>query len=374
MPVITPQPGQPLSDPVPSKIPQPRSEAQRYVNSNETGHLSPGLLKEDPRRADDPLGRPSADVPLRGQACCGWLYAGANSGKDAFQPLVTGIRVRLGGGTRGTGLVTAARACARAAVSRSPHRGPLPQRGGADPPVRNIAQGAKTIISQLPELRNRFGTGHGRVLTPEIDDELAFLSLDAALLWARWVLRRLEQLLAGRPLSLVEALQGGIFYRGDLRNRLQAVQLPGLDPAVQRQIGVAVAHRAMGGTHNVRVEGVDECAEQPELDIWPAGYRVGLLEGLFLDRQGYVDVTAWGAQAAAAVIAPVPSAGDVVQELADKVGQAAWAYQFASNVVTRDGAVAAMRDALAVLPNSSTRDAWNQIVQRFQPDPPIADT
>jgi hypothetical protein len=205
---------------------------------------------------------------------------------------------------------------AHAAIDRQPGQG-----AAADPPVRNIAQGAKTIISQLPELRNRFGTGHGRVLTPEIDDELASLSLDAALLWTRWVLRRLEQLLAGRPLSLVEALLGGIFYRGDLRNRLQAVQLPSRDPAVQRQIGVAVAHRPMGDTHNVRVEGVDECAEQPELAIWPAGYRAGLLEGLFLDRQGYVDVTAWGAQAAAAVIAPVPSAGDVVQELANKVGK-----------------------------------------------------
>lgn len=108
-----------------------------------------------------------------------------------------------------------------AAIDRQPGQG-----AAADPSVRNVVQGAKTIVSQLPELRNRFGTGHGRVLTPEIDDELASLSLDAALLWARWVLRRLEQLLAGRPLSLVEALQSGIFYRGALRNRLLAVQLP----------------------------------------------------------------------------------------------------------------------------------------------------
>ena len=63
----------------------------------------------------------------------------------------------------------------------------LPGQGAAvETPVRNIAQGAKTIISQLPELRNRFGTGHGRVLTPQVDEELALLCLDAALLWARW--------------------------------------------------------------------------------------------------------------------------------------------------------------------------------------------
>lgn len=253
---------------------------------------------------------------------------------------------------------------AHTAIDRQPGQG-----AAADPPIRNIAQGAKTIISQLPELRNRFGTGHGRVLTPQVDDELASLCLDAALLWARWVLRRLDQLLAGRPISIITALQQGIFYRGDLRNRLQAVQLPTLDPTVQRQIGVAVAHRAMGDTHNVWVEGVDECAQQPDLGIWPAGYRAGLLEGLFLDRQGYVDVNVWGAQAAAAVIAPVPSAGQVMQELADKVGQATWAYHFANNAADRDGTVAAMRGTLAVLPDSSARDAWNQIIQQLQPDP-----
>jgi len=54
----------------------------------------------------------------------------------------------------------------------------LPGKGAAvETPVRNIAQGAKTTISQLPVLRNRFGTGHGRVLTPKADQELALLCL-----------------------------------------------------------------------------------------------------------------------------------------------------------------------------------------------------
>jgi hypothetical protein len=244
----------------------------------------------------------------------------------------------------------------------------LPGQGAAvEAPVRNIAQGAKTIISQLPELRNRFGTGHGRVLKPQVDEELAFLCLDAALLWARWALRRLEQLLAGRPLSLVTALQESIFYRGDLRKRLQVVQLPALEPSDQRLIGVAVAHRAMRDTFVVMDEGVEECAQQPDLAIWPTGYRTGLLEGLFLDREGYADVSAWGAKAAAAVIAPVPSAGQVIQELADKIGEAGWAYRFANDTAARDGTVAAMRGALAVLPDSTARDAWEQIIWRFQP-------
>jgi hypothetical protein len=251
---------------------------------------------------------------------------------------------------------------AHVALDRLPGQG-----AAAETPVRNIAQGAKTIISQLAELRNRFGTGHGRVLKPQVDEELALLCLDAALLWARWALRRLGQLLAGRPLSLVTALQENIFYRGDLRKRLQAVQLPALEPSDQRLIGVAVAHRAMRDTFVVMDEGVEECAQQPDLTIWPTGYQTGLLEGLFLDREGYVDISAWGAKAAAAVIAPVPFADQVIRELADKVGEAGWAYRFANDTPVREGTVTAMRGALAVLPDSAARDAWEQIIQRLQP-------
>ena len=50
-------------------------------------------------------------------------------GQDLGEPLVARVRVRLGGSAGGAGLVAAAHA--RAAVGRGPHRGPLPQRGGA---------------------------------------------------------------------------------------------------------------------------------------------------------------------------------------------------------------------------------------------------
>jgi hypothetical protein len=250
------------------------------------------------------------------------------------------------------------------ALDRQPGKGTA-----EEPTVRVMAQGAKTIVSQLPELRNRLGTGHGRVLTAQVDEELGLLALDAALLWARWALRRFGQVLAGRPLGLVTALQGATFYRGDLRSRLQALQLPTLDPPDQRLIGVEVAHRAMSGTWNVMDEGVDQCAQQPDLTIWPTGYRRGLLEGLFLNREGYVDVNAWGAKAAAAVIAPVASADSVLQELADKVGEAGWAYRFASDMALRYGVAGAMNEVLAVLPEPSARDAWQQIMQRFQSAP-----
>lgn len=222
---------------------------------------------------------------------------------------------------------------------------------------------------QRPELRNRFGTGHGRVLPPEMDEELAPLCVDAAFLWSRWALRRLGYLLARRPLGLVTALQDGIFYRGDLRKLLQTVNLPELEPSDQRLVGVAVGYRAMRDTFVVKDEGVEECALQPDLQVWPKDYRAGLLEGLFLDRQGYVDTNAWAAKASAVVIAPAPTAAQFLKELATKIAQASWAYRFASDAATRAQAVAAMRTSSPVLPNAQARDAWERIVWRLDPDP-----
>jgi hypothetical protein len=253
---------------------------------------------------------------------------------------------------------------AHVALDRQPGHG-----AAAEVPIRNIAQGAKSIASQLPELRNRFGTGHGRVLPPEIDEELAPLCVDAAMLWSRWALRRLGYLLAGRPTGLVTALQDGIFYRGDLAKRLQAINLETLEPSDQRLIGVSVAHRAMRDTFVVKDEGVEACAGQPDLRVWPSAYRVGLVEGLFLDREGYVDANAWGVKAAAAVIAAAPSAAQFLQDLATKVGESGWAYRFASDAAIREQTVVAMRDSAPVLPDASARDAWERIVRRLDPDP-----
>ena len=91
-------------------------------------------LEDGPGRADDPLGRPPADAPLRGEVRRGRAGAGAQIGQDAGEPLVARVRVRLGGGAGGAGPVAAAHA--RAAVGRGPHRGPLPQRRAAAPAGR----------------------------------------------------------------------------------------------------------------------------------------------------------------------------------------------------------------------------------------------
>lgn len=252
---------------------------------------------------------------------------------------------------------------AHAALGRLPGQGPA-----STPPIQNIAQGAKTIVAQLPELRNRLGTGHGRVLSPELDDEISGIYLDAALLWSRWALRRLERALAGRPLSLINDLQSGIFYRDDLTRRLQALNLATLDTADQRLVGVAVAHRAMQGTFNVHIDGIQACAQNPDLAVWPPAYRAGVVEGLFLDREGYVDIKRWAPPEAATIVAVHPDVQAVVTELAAKINEASWSHRFATDADERAQVVQAMREAALILPRAA-QSAWTDMIDRLQPPP-----
>lgn len=232
----------------------------------------------------------------------------------------------------------------------------------ADTTIRNIAQGAKSIAAQLPELRNRYGTGHGRASAPEIADELVVVSADAAMLWSRWALRRLEALISGRPSSLAkDLLDGKIFHRGELANRLKAANLPTLGVPDQRLLGVAVAHRAMDNTYVVQRDGVEACASVSTLDEWPPAYRAGLAEGLILDGNGYVNANPWGVRQSAMVLSAHPDAADVLDQLLEKVKTAAWSYRFAESASTRPEVATAMADIAAVLPSALSQKLWSDL-------------
>src|ERR1700734_2100240 len=88
------------------------------------------VLEQSSRRADDPFSRPPADVPFRRELHRRRLGAETKLGKDAVQSLVARVPVRLRGDAGGTWLAAASPALARTVVGESPHRGPLPQRGG----------------------------------------------------------------------------------------------------------------------------------------------------------------------------------------------------------------------------------------------------
>jgi len=234
-----------------------------------------------------------------------------------------------------------------------------------EPPVRDIAQGVKKIASQLGVLRNAYGTGHGRPYDPEVEQEIALASIDAALLWTRWGLRRLRPLILGSPTALARDLLGGTtFYRGTLTERLHAARLAEIELADQRVIGLAVARRAMRDTFVVQEEGVERCAETHDLQTWPLGYREGLLEGLFIGIDGRLDATSWSVGQAALLLNSLPQESPAIAELAEKCNSANYSQRLDDDV-NRTAALTALRSAEWVLP--SWADApWKLIISRME--------
>ncbi|MEU4048723.1 abortive infection family protein [Streptomyces olivaceus] len=115
-----------------------------------------------------------------------------------------------------------------------------------DAAVRQAANSAKKLAAQLRELRNSYGTGHGRSTLPLIEDEVIETCVDGALLWTRWALRRLQFLIIGSVQQLVTDLHSSTFSTGDLATRLQAADLPRLPFENQRRLGGRLANVRRG--------------------------------------------------------------------------------------------------------------------------------
>jgi Abortive infection C-terminus len=114
--------------------------------------------------------------------------------------------------------------------------------------TRDIAASAKKIVLGVADLRGTHGTGHGRTRPPEVLPEHAEITADAATLWARWALRRLDAVVDGRLSDIVRDLWNKTFYKGDLARRLAAANIPALEVAEQRRLGLAVGQRSARGT------------------------------------------------------------------------------------------------------------------------------
>jgi hypothetical protein len=103
-------------------------------------------------------------------------------------------------------------------------------------------------------------------------------------LWSRWVLARLDEVLGGDVALLAQELRGKPFSRDDLEVRFDEVGLDELFADDQQRLGVAVAHRAMNGTFVIRESGIDPLLDRASQ--WPEAYRFGVAEGLLLDLEG----------------------------------------------------------------------------------------
>lgn len=152
------------------------------------------------------------------------------------------------------------------------------------------AQASKTLAASLATIRNHMGTGHGRPVLSPVPDEAVEMAVFGGLLWTRWALRRLDLALMGALEPLLSDLFDGIFYSGDLSRRLEAANIPDLEKSKQRRLGVAVGQRAARDTVNVTLDGVMVPAHSDDVMTWPVDYRVGVLEGLFIDFEGLLRV------------------------------------------------------------------------------------
>jgi hypothetical protein len=194
-----------------------------------------------------------------------------------------------------------------------------------DRPARNIAQSAKNLVVSVVEMRNQRGTGHGRPRPVNVEEEHADLASDAAVLWCRWALRRLDVIVEGRTGDLIRDLrQGEAFRGGDLARRLRSADIETLDLDEQHRLGVAVGQRAARRTVTVLVDGV-EAAAAPD-PHWTDAYRVGVVEGSFLNVDGYLQSTPGLARAALALLRSLADPVEISVSLADRAERTEVAY------------------------------------------------
>jgi hypothetical protein len=228
--------------------------------------------------------------------------------------------------------------------------------------MREMASAASNLVRPLAELRNSFGTGHGRAVLAPTQIEHAMLATDAALAWSRWAVWRLDTVLANGVDRLIADLSGGAsFTRGALTERLDAVDLSGLNDADLIRLGRAIAHRgAHAGTFVVEEDGIDAVVAEP--DRYPAALRRGLISGLFVDANGYVRARPEDIVKAKSLTDSLDDT-DFFVEFAGAVEGADFAY--AMNVIAAIQ-IAALIDAIATsLSDGRLRTAWDRLRAKF---------
>lgn len=228
--------------------------------------------------------------------------------------------------------------------------------------MRDMAAAASKLVTPLAELRNAFGTGHGRAVVAPTLLEHAMLATDAAMTWTRWALWRLDDVLANSVDRLISDLTTGeTFTRGLLAQRLQSADLDSLSDEDLMRLGRAIAHRgAHGNTFVVAEDGIEAVVSDP--DRYPAALRRGLIAGLFVDVNGYVRARP---QDVAKAQALAVSLGDsnYLREVAAAVEGADFSY--AMDFKTSLEMAAVIAALVKSMKDGWLRDVWDRIRAKF---------
>lgn len=237
-----------------------------------------------------------------------------------------------------------------------------------DAELRNLVQSAMKIVKSVGAIRNSFGSGHGRAREPRVEQEMVDAAAAATMLWVRWALHRLAPLILGQPASLIsDLLDGAIFYKGNLEERLRAADIASLDPSIQQKLGNAVGIRAMRDTVLVRMEGVQACADSDSLDDWPPHYRRGVVDGLLFDENGNARTTRWAIERVPGLLAPIKDQAAELERLCLLLGNE----HLGTGDYPTDYELWSFVNGLGDRFELSARPKWSNIVSLFDPGAPF---
>jgi hypothetical protein len=220
-----------------------------------------------------------------------------------------------------------------------------------DQDLRAIANATQTLATSLAPLRNSFGTGHGRARIPDVSVEMATVTVEAALVWCRWALRRLGHLLANYPNDLIDAVHTGT-SRATLREKFNAAALAQQPQEIQHHIGVAFGQQSAGGFGNATEVGVAPAIEGG-FNEFPINYRLGLLEGMLLTAGGQVGLPEFYVSRFVSLVGslPDPDAEIALRHLAELAKRAPWAKTWRRSTSDSPGVtIAALRSESERLP------------------------
>lgn len=192
----------------------------------------------------------------------------------------------------------------------------------------------------------------------DIDADLAS---GAAILWCRWALARLGEVLHNGVDGLILDIGGGMFHGGTLAARLADLNLDTLSADELERIGRAIAQRGgMRETFVVWDDGVRAAIQHPTR--FPEPYRCGLVGGLLFDPEGFLRTTPNLASTAATLLITIRDPS-FLPALADRVAGADLSY--AMNTGALAEIATAMRVASVRFGAEGARVQWQRIAERF---------
>ena len=274
---------------------------------------------------------------------------------ESIARVVLDVRGTLLGDSADFGSIIAA---AHKAVDRQPGQG----LAGSDDAVKRVAQSAKGLVTELGRLRNAVGTGHGRATLPPVVEEQALVAVDATVVWARWILRRLPSYLLSDVHKLIQDLGYLSFFRGDLTARLEAVDLWNLEGEQAHALGVAIGRRTVRETFTVRGEGVERAIADPE--HFPTTFRAGLVHGLLFNEQGTLCTRSFAVGHVVDLLLVDAGLHELLGEIAPLIASSGWiAPQGGSSTPTLKQIAKAAIGETDRLP-ANARDEWVQAWSR----------